>query len=98
MKTLLLVLMLCTSSLLADDKTHTLATDGKVAVQWHFHDEYRVWLSVNSYSADDWVKDGYNPSFTYVRCQYKPVVRKQKDGQWVITFSSEIADVGDGIP
>lgn len=95
MKTFLIILLLTASVLAQDQKNHTLITDGKVAVQWHFYDEYRVWLSVNSYSGGDWKKDGYNPSFTYIRCQYKPIIKKMPDGQWQITFTSEIAE---GIP
>lgn len=94
MKTLL-VLLLLTASAAANDTNHTLITEGKVAVEWHFYDEHRVWLSVNSYSGHDWANDGYNPSFTYIRCQYKPMVKKLLDGQYQITFASEIME---GVP
>lgn len=42
-------------------------------------------------SDDDWAKDGYNPSFTYLESNYKPMVKKI-DGKWQIAFTSEIAE------
>jgi hypothetical protein len=93
MKSLLAILFLIASTLPGQDQQqHTVIMPGKVAVEWHFIDEHRVWLSVNSFSKGDWAKDGYNPSFTYLRCQYKPQVKKMADGQWQITFVSEIAE------
>jgi hypothetical protein len=70
---------------------HAYIMPGKVAVEWHFQDEFRVWLSINSYSrTDEWEKDGYNPSFVYIRCRYIPMVKKLKDGTYQITFTSEL--------
>ncbi len=87
----LAILLLTASAPAQQEKEHALFMPGKVAVEWHFVDEHRVWLSVNSFAKGDWVKDGYNPSFTYVLSQYKPMVKKLPDGQYQITFASEIA-------
>jgi hypothetical protein len=76
---------------------HTYLTDKKAAVEWHFHDEYRVWLSVNAYNGYNWAEEGYHPSFTYVLCNYKPVVRKLPNGSYQITFVSGIAG-GENVP
>jgi hypothetical protein len=79
-----------------EEDAHAMFLPGKAAIQWHFHDEMRVWLSVNTFNrADEWVKEGYNPSYTYLVSQYKPIVKKMGNGQWQITFTSEIAQ---GLP
>lgn len=72
--------------------SHVLAIPGKVAVEWHFYDEHRVWLSINTFASASWPKEGYNPSFTYLRCQYKPIVKKMENGEWQVSFTSEIAE------
>lgn len=92
MKALLAIFLLTSSVCAQQEQQHTLFMPGKVAVEWHFVDEHRVWLSVNSFAKGDWVKDGYHPSFTYVLCQYKPVVKQLPNGQWQITFVSDIAE------
>jgi hypothetical protein len=92
MKAFFAILFLTSSLLAQQEQQHTLFMPGKVAVEWHFYEEHRVWLSVNSFAKGDWIKDGYNPSFTYVLSHYKPIVKKLPNGQWQVTFASEIAE------
>jgi hypothetical protein len=72
------------------EQQHLLIMPGRLAVEWRFHDETRAWLSVNSYNHADWLHDGYDPSFTYILSQYRPVVVQSKNGQWQITFECSI--------
>ena len=61
MKAFLAILLLACSCLGQQEQQHTLFMPGKVAVEWKFYDETRVWLSVNSFAKADWVKDGFHP-------------------------------------
>jgi len=37
-------------------------------------------------------KNGFDASFTYAISRFKPVVKKMPNGNWQITFTSEIAE------
>jgi hypothetical protein len=67
-----------------------LRSEKRVALQWHFHDEWRVWLAVNGYGSD-FEREGYHPSFTYIVSDYQPMVKKI-GAKYQITFKSEIAN------
>jgi hypothetical protein len=75
------------------DTTHTLITPGKVAVQWTFHDESRVWMEVRNFNSRDFPGEGWNPSYSeiVVKAEYRPKLRKLPDGRWAISFMSEVA-------
>ena len=62
---------------------------GKVADEWHF------WLKVRRANMHDHEPRGFDPSYTAVFSEYKPMVRKLANGTWEIQFTSEIAE---GIP
>ena len=92
--TVITVRMLASVTLAADAPVaeHVYRMPKKAALEWHLTDEWRVWLEAVSYSNDaDWAKDGYNPSFTYLVSDYKPMVKKI-GGKWQIGFTSEIAE------
>lgn len=75
--------------------SHAYILPGKIGIEWHLVDEHRVWLSINHTDRQAWPKEGYNPSFTNIVATYKPIVHKLKNGQYEITFTSEIAE---GLP
>ncbi len=58
---------------------------GKVAGDW------KTWLLIEAHNGDVWRADGYDPSYTRLVCDYKPLFRKLANGQWEIMFTSEIA-------
>ena len=70
---------------------HAYVLPGKVAIEWKFADAYRVWLSINSLAGSEWIQEGYHPGFTYLRSQFKPIVKQLPEGQYEITFSAEIS-------
>jgi hypothetical protein len=56
-------------------------------------DEWRLWLTgVNADHADRFDERGYDPSYTSIVSDYKPIAKKLKNGKWEITFVSEIAE------
>ena len=72
------------------DRDYVLQTPKKVALQWHFHDEWRVWITAYSYDSD-YKTEGYHPSFTYIVSDYRPIVKQLPNGKWQITFTDELS-------
>lgn len=62
-----------------------LMLKGKVA------GEYKNWLVIETFNGNEWKTNGYDPIYTRVLCDYKPMFRKLSNGQWEIMFQSEIA-------
>ena len=95
MKSVLIIMWMLASLTLAADLAvveHVYRMPKKAALEWRLVDEWRVRLTAVAYSSDaDWSKDGYNPSFTYLVSDYKPMVKKVS-GKWQIAFTSEIAE------
>jgi hypothetical protein len=74
------------------EPNHTLITPGKVALEWTFHEESRVWCEFRSFNGSEWGKEGYHPSFTYIYVKdYVPTVKKIDADHYQITFHSPIA-------
>lgn len=57
-----------------------LLIKGKVAGEW------KAWLVVEAYNGHEWISNGYDPKFTHVVADYKPLFRKLPDGRWEIIF------------
>lgn len=69
------------------DGERVLIIKGKVA------GEMKGWLVIEAHNgAQLWRENGFDPSFTRVVCDYKPLFRKLPNGQWEIMFTSEIAE------
>lgn len=51
----------------------------------------RVWLVIEAYNASKWKANGFDPCFTRVVCDYKPLFRKIGN-QWEIMFTSELTE------
>lgn len=51
-----------------------------------------VWMTLEAHNGAQWIDDGFNPSYTRLICDYKPMFRKLPTGQWEIMFTSEIAE------
>jgi hypothetical protein len=51
-----------------------------------------TWLVVNRANKTDPLGKGFDPSYTYLISDFKPVAKKLKDGKWQIQFVSEIAE------
>lgn len=62
-----------------------LIIKGKVAGDW------RSWLVIECHNGDEWRANGYDPSYTRIVMDYKPLFRKLPNGQWEIMMTSEIA-------
>lgn len=89
MRALILTLLLITSA--AADDNHDLMLPGKLAVEWMFHGEHRVWLAIN-YTGDDFKGVGYHPNWTNIITKYKPITKKLSDGTYEITFTSDLTE------
>ena len=51
-----------------------------------------LWLTVVRTNTKDPEAKAFDPSYTYLLCSFKPLVRKLANGQYEITFTSEIAE------
>ena len=80
---------------------HAYALPQRFSLEWKIGlepgeppgDEWRLWLTaVNVDRCDRYDERGYDPSYTYMLCDYKPIAKKLKNGKWEITFVSEIAE------
>ena len=58
--------------------------EGKIADEWHY------WLWVQRYNLRDYEERGYDPCYTSIITTYKPVAKKRDDGQWEVTFTSDV--------
>jgi hypothetical protein len=65
---------------------------GKVA------DEWKLWLYVTRANLKDDERRGFDPSYTVMLSDYKPIVRKLDNGKYTITFTNELAELNGGIP
>jgi len=64
----------------------TITIQGKVA------DGTRYWLSIEAHNGAAFDDRGFEPSYTRIVSDYKPMFRKLASGQWEIMFTSEIAE------
>ena len=87
---LLMCFMLAWGHDMAVEHDYAVRSEKQVALQWHFRDEWRVWLSIRGYGTD-FKAEGYHPSFTYIVSDYKPMIKKI-GSKYQITFTSEIAE------
>lgn len=68
------------------DSDRVLLIKGKVA------GEIKNWLSIESHNGSEWEENGFDPSYTRVVSDYKPMFRHLPNGQWEIMYTSEIAE------
>jgi hypothetical protein len=54
--------------------------------------DMKNWLIIESHNGKEWKQNGFDPTYTRVLCDYKPLFRKLPGGQWEIMFTSEIAE------
>ena len=71
------------------DGDRVLIIKGKVA------GDFKNWLVVEAHNAAEWKDNGFDPSYTRIVSDYKPIFRKMPNGTWEVMFTSEIAE---GIP
>lgn len=71
--------------------TDTVANTTAISVQGKVADKWRTWLWVRRVNTKDYDARGYDPSYTVLVSDYKPIVRKLDSGKYSITFTSEIA-------
>lgn len=57
-----------------------LLIKGKVAGEW------KEWLVIETYNGHEWISNGYDPAFTHVVSDYKPLFRQLPDGRWEMIF------------
>jgi hypothetical protein len=66
------------------DGERVLLLKGRVA------DQLKTWLVIEAHNGAQWKERGYDPSFTRVVCDFKPLFRKLPHGnQWEIMFTAE---------
>lgn len=51
-----------------------------------------TWLTVERANKNDSEAKGFDPSYTYLLSDFKPLVKKLRNGKWEIQFTSEIAE------
>jgi hypothetical protein len=68
------------------DGDRVLLVKGKVAR------ELRTWLVIEAHNAHEWAENGFDPSYTRIVSDYKPMMRKLPSGAWELGFTSEIAE------
>jgi len=57
-----------------------------------------VWMTIERANRTDQNpvgEGGFDPSYTYIYSDFKPVAKRLKNGKWVIQFTAEIAE---GLP
>ncbi len=64
----------------------TIEVIGKIA------GESRKWMWIGRINTTERPEFGFDPSMTFIICDYKPMVKKLKDGRYQIQFTSEIAE------
>ncbi len=80
------------------DTQPVLNTDRAVILKGRIAGDWKSWLVIEAHNGQYWDKDGYDPSYTRVVCDYKPIFRHLPNGQWEIGFVSELTQKGAGIP
>jgi len=50
------------------------------------------WLTISRFDTKAPDQRGFDPSFTYEICKFKPIVKKLPNGYWQISFTSELAE------
>lgn len=79
--------------ILVPSRTHQenkeIVVSGVVAGDWTH------WMTVEAHNGKEFAERGFDPCYTNVVTDYKPVVHKLPDGKWEIQFTSEIAE---GLP
>jgi len=50
------------------------------------------WLTIIRFDTTAPLQHGFDPSFTYAICKFKPIVKKLKNGMWQISFTMEMAE------
>jgi hypothetical protein len=68
------------------DGDRVLMVKGKVA------NEIRVWMVMEAHNGREWPTRGFDPSYTRIVTDYKPMMQKLPTGAWEIGFTSEIAE------
>jgi len=76
-------------SVMTSRDARAIPVEGKIAGDW------RAWLWISRVNLRDTESRGFDPSYTVLLSDYKPIVRKLDNGKWSVTFTSEIAQ---GIP
>jgi hypothetical protein len=66
---------------------HAYVLPGKIGLHWRLHDEDRVWLELRSADREAWPKEGFNPSFTSIITEYRPLVNQLPNGKFEVTFT-----------
>lgn len=51
-----------------------------------------VWFTIERINKTDPNGKGFDPSFCYMLSNYKPLIKKLKNGKYLIQFTSEIAE------
>jgi len=66
--------------------TGVIAVEGKIAGEWHH------WLFVQRHNLNDYEERGFDPCYTSIVSDYKPVAKRLDDGTWEITFTSDMRE------
>lgn len=69
--------------------------DRVLLVKGRLAGDMKNWLVIEAHNGHEWKENGFDPTYTRVVCDYKPMFRKLPNGSWEIMFTSELAE---GIP
>ena len=95
----ILIFLFCATIMMAQDVQTpvTPIVDGEkvLLIKGRIAGDMKNWLRIEVHNGRDWPKDGYDPTYTRIVCDYLPLFRKIKlpngDSAWEIMFTSEIA-------
>ena len=71
--------------------SYTTSTDRILMIKGMVARDMTSWLIVEARNGTEWKKNGFDPIYTHLICNYKPLFRRLPTGQWEIMFQSEIA-------
>jgi len=93
----LLVALVCraiVSQQVATDKTYlyVLSRNKTLMVQGKVAGDLKAWMVIQSFNGKDFPGNGFDPTYTHITADYKPMFRQLHDGRWEILFTSPIAE------
>lgn len=92
----LIVILLCksiTSQQVVTEKTMEKSTDPKVIIlRGRVAGDWKSWLKIETFNSRDFPVNGFDPTYTHLVSDYKPMFRRLQNGQWEIMWTSEIAE------
>ena len=65
-----------------------ISQDNVIVLRGKVQRQMQTWLSIEAHNQTAWLQDGFDPSFTIIVSDCKPMFRHLPNGQWEIAFLS----------